>query len=102
MEFNKSQLHQMLECATYEDEVFVDLRKGLAQTRYIVQVSSRAEYFDLDKEEILPVDENLVGYWMQQYESDNSWDEYSDRLSDNNGWVKCKQVEVVTTKWEKL
>ena len=102
MKFNKSQLHQMLECAKYVDEVFVDLRKGQAETRYILHVSPDAEYFDLDKNEMATVDEDLVGYWMQQYQSNNSWDSYNERLYDNEGWVKCKQVEVVTTKWEKL
>lgn len=99
MIFNKQQLHQMLECAEYVEETFVDLRKGKAQTRYIVKVSPNAKYYNLEKEDICEIDEDLVGYWMQEYEGDNSYDSYKCRLEDNYGWVQCESVEVVSTVW---
>lgn len=100
MIFNKQQLHQMLECAEYVGEVFVNLRKGKAQTRYIVKVSPDAKYYNFEKEDICNVDNDLVGYWMQKWEGDNSYDSYRCRLEDNDEWVKCKQIEVIKTKWE--
>ena len=99
MIFNKQQLHQMLECAEYVDEVFVDLRKGKAQTRYIVKVSPNARYYNLEKESICEIDEDLIGYWMQEYKGDNYYDSYKCRLEENYGWVKCESIEVVSTVW---
>lgn len=101
MIFNDNQLDQMVDCCKYIDEVFVNLRKGKAQTRYIIEIQSGSRYFNTTSYDMDVVDEELVGFWMQEFETDNSWDGYLDTLRDNNGWVKCKPVEVKTIKWEK-
>lgn len=102
MIFTANQLHQMVVCCKYVDEVFVDLRKGKAQTRYIVYVPVGSQYFCLEDDVMKTVDPNLTGYWMQEFYGDNSWDGYLETLQDNDGWVKCKSVEVTTLKWEKI
>ena len=101
MIFDAQQLEQMLDCCRYVDEVFVNFRKGKAQTRYIIEVESGTNYFNTTTYDFEVVGEDLVGFWMQEFETDNSWDGHFETLRSNNGWVKCEPVEVKTIKWEK-
>ena len=101
MIFDENQLEQILYNCRYVDEVFVNLRKGKAQTRYIIEVERGSTYFNTKSYNLDAVDKELLGFWMQEFETDNSWDGYIEALRNNNGWVKCKPVEVKTIKWEK-
>lgn len=96
------QYWQLQECAEYVDEVFVELRKGKAQTRYIIKVSPDAQYFDLDTNDIETVDQSLVGYWMQRFATDNSWDSYKRRLEDKDDFVKCEKNIIQTINWREI
>lgn len=93
---------QLQECAEYVDEVVVELRKGIAQTRYIVKVKPNSYYFDLDTNNIVPVDSTLVGHWMQRFPTDNRYDSYRHRLEDKDDFVKCEKHVVEIISWREI
>lgn len=89
------------ECYRNIDEVFVQMRKGVAQTKYIIEVAPDAEYMCTKTYEYIPVPEHLIGFYMMKYPTDLNWADPVDAIK-AYVWVKCKPVEVVTTVWEEV
>lgn len=89
------------ECYTYVDEVFVEMRKGVAQTKYIIEIQPDAEYMCMKTYEYVPVTKDLVGFHMMMHPRDLNYIDYRNAIMDYD-WVKCKPVEVVTTVWEEV
>lgn len=101
-ELTQNQYWQLQEVAIYVDEIFVEMRKGVPQTRYILEVKPLSVYYDLDKNQRAEVDSDLVGYWMQKFPTDNRYDDWQDVVRNNGEFVKCKPIEVTTVTWEEL
>lgn len=82
------------------DEELVGARKGIIQTRYIISVEGT--YYcnkdDCDK----PIPEHLTGFWMQEYEVDNRYDNCTDCLNKGCNFVKCYEKKIETCVWEKI
>jgi len=84
-------------------EELIDERKGVPQTRYIIEVKEGDVYFSENTEDMKPVPSHLVGYWMQYFETDNRYESARDILkAGNDRWVKCKPVQVVVDSWEEI
>lgn len=63
--------HELLQSARRVCEHFVELRKGVAQTFYVVQIEETSEYWDWREECIRPVPRWAVGYWRQRFADDH-------------------------------
>lgn len=87
------------EVCTEFDEVFVGIRKGVAQTRYIALVEEDAEYWDGDK--MVPVPDEVKGFWMMSCATDLKYTNFSLALKDFD-WVKCERVEVITYEYKEI
>ena len=74
------------------DEVFVNMRKGIGQTKYIALVKDDAEIWVEDK--CYPVPEKYKGFWMMKYAYNLQHTDFREALREYE-WVKCVQKEVV-------
>lgn len=82
--------------ATYVDEVFSGIRKGVPQTFYVAEVKAGAEYWD--GENMVTIDEDSVGFY-RTYSNDLSWEDF-DHCCRTWEWDRCKPVEEIITNWE--
>lgn len=62
---------ELLRSATPIAEHFVELRKGVPQTVYVVKIEEANEYWDWREECIRPVPRWAVGYWRQRDAGDH-------------------------------
>lgn len=82
-------------CIKEVDEVFVDMRKGVAQTRYIGVINEGAEYWDEKQGRLLVVPENLVGLWMMKDYYDLRYLNFREAVN-HESWVRCTKVETIS------
>ena len=84
------------------DDFLDDQRKGVAQSKYVLQVEEGETWYDWqnDKHDI-PVPPELVGHWMMSYAADTDELSFSDAI-DKMHWSKCEKKEVVTMEWVEL
>lgn len=100
VEFTKKEIRILKDVAKYVDEIYVEDRKGISQTRYIIQVDV-GEYTDWDSADCIDraIPKKLIGTWMLASATDLRYESWPDCFEYQ--WVKCKQVEVTTTEWVK-
>lgn len=104
MELSEKDVNIVVEVAEYVDEVYVEDRKGISQTYYVLYISPKSVYLN-DYGHTLNVPENLVGYWRQKFAEDNRYESWQEQLvADPSGWCKCEPFEkvVTTTEWKCL
>lgn len=82
------------QCISYVDEVFVDMRKGVAQCRYIGEITANSEYWNEDNT-YHKVPDYLVGFWMMEYQTNLNYMGFSEAVR-NEEWVKCEKIETIT------
>jgi len=91
--------YAITQLATYIDEVLVDERKGIAQERYVMEIKPDAKYLN-DDDVFVKAPSEMVGTWMLEDQTSLMYLGFTEALRDYD-WVKCKEVEVVTTEWVK-
>lgn len=92
--FSDKEIEIIRESAEEVDEYFVEMRKGVAQTRYVMHVP------DVDFLGNKPP-KHLVGLWMMAYPCDLSYTALDQAISLYD-WVRCKEVKVTTTAYERI
>lgn len=102
--FTKEELFIIEQDYYLVDEVVVDIRKGIPQTRYVVEFGCKdTQVWCNEKDCMIDFPEHLKGLWMQDWATDNTYDSVSCRLKDpDEGWVKCKEVEVTTSEYQEI
>jgi len=94
--FSEKELEFLSEFATLRSEHYIEDRKGISQTKYIIEVSDGVNWAG----ESVPRD--LIGLWMQDHQDDNTSISWFERLGTNDkygyycSWVKCREIEVIT------
>jgi hypothetical protein len=100
--FSEEELEWLSDFATLREEQYIEDRKGISQTKYIVEVKSGFNWEDKK------IPTHLVGLWMQDCQTDNTQISWFERLGTNDkygyktGWVKCKEVEVISVSYEEI
>tara|TARA_R110000782_G_scaffold270483_1_gene371880 strand:+ start:66296 stop:66607 length:312 start_codon:yes stop_codon:yes gene_type:complete len=103
MSINKEDLKYMIDSHITIDEELVDERKGVPQSRYVIEVKEGSAYFDIGTENMEEVPSHVVGLWMMDYSMDLRYESSRDLLKDGfTDWVRCKPVEVVVSSWEEI
>lgn len=75
------------------EELTVDIRKGVPQCKFIINVSGD-EYWDEDTGELTPIPSELKGLWISDYSYDQNTTKYCDVFEDS--WHRAKEVLVTT------
>ena len=91
------------DCCREIDEIYVEDRKGISQTKYIFEVKE-GTWWDwrlTDEDGMVNIPEVLVGTWMMQHAEDLSYDNLAYCIK-NYSWVKCHKVEKTIEVWEEL
>lgn len=89
---------ELLKNATFITEHFVEFRKGVAQTFYVVKIEESDKYWNWREEQILPVPRWAVGYWRQRDAGDNRYMGVSECIADGDEWIPT--IEQLGTGWE--
>lgn len=103
--FDEYEINLINQCYTEVDEVFCDIRKGVPQTKYVIEVKDCLVWYG-HKEVKIP--KYLVGMWMQQWETDNTRTNCSSRIGINDQhseacpWVKVERVPVTTYEYQEV
>lgn len=85
------------------DQVFVELRKDIPQTRYVIEVMDEPVW---DGNDFRQIPSELLGYWIQEFADDNTTVSLKDRLGLSvNSFYRCNFVkaikkEVTVTQWD--
>lgn len=83
-------------------EIFTGVRKGITQTRYVIQISG-GEVWSHEDEDVIQMPEELVGLWIQEHERDNTRTDCCARLGINDKYgEQCEWVKVVSTTYQEL
>ena len=87
----------MLECAiSQEEEIFIDMRKGIAQTKYVFYIEPNQTWNDWENvKRDIPIPDKYSGWWMMDF-ADNLQHQNLQHCLDDHDWVKCKRVETTT------
>lgn len=100
MFFTELEQDMILDTYKYVDEILVDTRKGVAMSKYIIQLPEESTWYNWKTDEMdEPLPENLIGYWMMAWSEDLEENSEKDCIK-KSAWVKVHQVEVKITKWE--
>ena len=99
--FNHKEIDILQYVAKEVCEQFVELRKGLPQTSYIMYIPEDSTYFCCETYTEQAVPKHLVGYWMMEYPEDLRYKCLRECIKDYP-WIKCKEQEVITTEWVRL
>jgi len=97
---SKEDLDILVDNFTEEDEILVDRRKGVPQTKYLISVNNT--YFCYEDYCDKPTPDHLRGYWMQEYQGDNRYKDAKHCLENGEEFVKCRLRKVETWVWEAL
>ena len=87
----------------FVEEAFVEMRKGIAQTCYVIEVRAEDVW---DGNDFVQVPLELQGLWKQEYPDDNTIISWNERLGANGksaykcDFVKVQRKEVVTYVYE--
>ena len=99
-EFNAEERVMLYQVAEEVEEIYVEDRKGISQTKYVFEVKEGATYWGEEAEEGVVADE-YVGFWMMSYADDLGCIGLGEAIRDYN-WVRCEHVARTTYCWEKL
>ena len=89
----------MLTCASFVEEVYVETRKGVPQTHYIVEITEDKQFWNWETNQIENVPDWSVGYWRTDCADDNTYYSYGYRIK-NDYWVKVERKEIFTYEYE--
>lgn len=87
------------------DEVYVETRKGIPQTQYVIFVSNDPVFDENCEEIIAPLD--IQGFWIQEYPDDNTQISWTERIMKTGAhdftatFVKAKEVSKTIVTYEK-
>lgn len=102
MKFTEENLREIMGlCAEYVEEVFVETRKGVPQTFYVVKIPKDETFWNWESEQIENIPAWAIGYWKTDQVDDNTYYTYNYRIK-NDGWVKVIQKETITYEWEEI
>jgi hypothetical protein len=82
------------------DEVFYEMRKGLAQSYYVIEVLAGEEW-DGNIQEFCPISDHLVGFWRTAHADDLSYMHAARAIKDFD-WVRCEKATITTYDWQVL
>lgn len=103
MKFTKEQITDLRWVVDYVTEQPEGLRKGKVQTRYVITIPDKECIWCEKTEDLVRPQKEFIGYYIQRYPTDNSYENYMERFEDEyQEWVKCEEVEVVTTQWKEV
>lgn len=88
---------ELLLSATRVCEHFVELRKGVPQTVYVVKIEEATDYWDWREECIRPVPRWAVGYWRQRHADDHRYKDIVPHCIEDD-WIPT--VETSQQGWE--
>lgn len=107
-EFTQKEIYILTEVASEVDEIYVEDRKGVSQTKYVMVVKDGTyddfSTYDGTNDEgcfDIPIPEDLIGTWMMSHHCDLRYETLKDCIKGYD-WVKCKQVDKVITVWEEV
>lgn len=89
----------MSTCAEFVEEVYVEIRKGIPQTFYVVEITEDKQFWNWQTNQIEKVPDWSVGYWRTDQAEDNTHYSYAYRIK-NDYWVKVERKEIVTYEYE--
>ncbi len=104
MDFNENEVDIIRQCKVDDSiqELLIDTRKGVPQSRYVFGVHADSKYDDFENGKLdLPVPVHLHGYWMTDFPTDLRYINFFDALPAHD-WVKCEPKEVVTIEWVEI
>lgn len=102
MKFTEENLREIMGlCAEYVEEVFVETRKSVPQTFYVVKISNDETFWNWESEQIENIPDWAIGYWKTDQADDNTYYTYNYRIK-NDDWVKVIQKETITYEWEEI
>ncbi len=91
MNFTKEDISYLINASDLVEEVYVDDRKGVSQSKYVFEVGEEnAKTFE--------VPSHLLGTWMMRFEGDLRYTSLDEAIADEE-WVRCKEKKIVTTVW---
>lgn len=82
---------ELLQSATCVAEHFVEMRKGVAQTFYVVKIEEANEYYDWREECVRPIPRWAVGYWRQHFADDHRHKDIVPHCLDDD-WIPTIQT----------
>lgn len=103
----KSKFKDFFSAISLVDEIFVEMRKEVPQTKYVFFVSDEEIFYDYKKDTFVSAPLEIQGYWIQEYPDDNTRLSLRDRLGiDNDSYqvefVKAKKVQITIDSFESL
>ena len=96
-------VRKILEHSVEVAEVFDDMRKGIAQTFYVVRVPEEVTYWDETKEDMVTdrTPPDFPTLWRMSWSDDLKYTPLSQALKDYD-WEPCKAVDVTVTEYQKI
>ncbi len=96
MIFDEYEIDIIKQTAREIDEVFGDVRKGVPQSKYIIDIPED-EYFCSIDTCYKKVPKDLVGTWMMEHETDLRYTDLEETLDDY--WCRCELKTITIDKW---
>lgn len=84
-----------------EEEVFSDIRRGIPETYYVIEVTGDGETWVDDREVFELVPARLVGFWRMEGGCDLRHKPVREAIKDYD-WFRCEKVERTAHTWENL
>ncbi len=106
--FNKKkELKDFYSAISLIDEIFVEIRKGIPQTQYVIVVSDEPIFYNEKDGEFYPAPIEFQGYWIQEDPDDNTQISLKDRIGIHSdiykvNFVKAKKVQITIDSFERL
>ena len=96
-------VRKILEHSVEVDEVFEDMRKGIAQTFYVVKIPKDITYWDEDRQNMVTVltPSDFPRLWRMSWPDDLKYISLSQALKDYD-WEPCKAVDVTVPEYQKI
>lgn len=94
MMFTEQELEYISQVVRGCEEEFIEMRKGVPQTKYIIHIPDE-EVWCSDVEDFIPVPHHLVGYWREKWAGDNTQISVEERLGTRDPYN-------FKTEWDKI
>lgn len=98
MEFCADTIEVALNLVHEVDEVYVETRKNVPQTRYIIEFREGDSWYDGSSDVEVFVPDNWVGFWMMTYPDNLQYTTLMEALSTYE-WVKCEERTCTVSEW---
>ena len=99
--FTDKELDYMHNCYKLVDEVLCEVRKGIVQSRYVIEVED-CEVWCNKLEDFIQMPKELQGLWIQSYSDDNTSIQTEERVGTRDPcnyqceWQRAKEVTTTT------